>query len=156
MELTRPRSIEYSFQNLLHVPIDLLTFETEIDMIYVFSCSPTTSTLMKITDTSQFSSHGWVPCSAASPTIIQSYERQEASSPKSEETPGCKNIKYSFLVSAQRNILARTPSACSTARALLQRSRPHEQLNTFRIYGTQPSSASTKPTYLKNPRKASP
>ena len=144
MVLTCPRSIEYSFQNLL-----LLTFETEIDKIYVSSCSPTTSTLTKITDTSQFSSHGWVPPSAASPTIIHPPRTPQilrtAKSLISQETPRCQ--KYQILVPCLP-ILARTPSACSTARALLQRSRPHEQLNTFRIYGTQPSSASTKPTYL--------
>jgi len=105
-------------------------------MIYVSSCSPTTSTLTKITDTSQFSSHGWVPPSAASPTIIHPPRTPQilrtAKSLISQETPRCQ--KYQILVPCLP-ILARTPSACSTARALLQRSRPHEQLNTFRIYG---------------------
>ena len=135
-----------------HVPIDLLTFETEIDTIYVSSCSPTTSTLTKITNTSQFLSHGWVPPSAASPTIIHPpriplllTNPTNGKKPHLPRNPRMQ--KYQILVPCLP-ILARTPSACSTARALLQRSRPHEQLNTFRIYGTQPSSASTKPTYL--------
>ena len=39
----------------------------------------------------------YYPSSKNSPTSNKSYERQEASSPK--KPPGCKNIKYSFLVS---------------------------------------------------------